>query len=483
MGEIEILTGELQVVPAVAGAFLSVLGLCSLIAKERLYLSETLLAMVYGIVIGPRVLGWMDPATWSSDEFQLTQEFSRYALAIEVMIAGVGLPKKYLLKEWLSLLILLLPTMAVMWLVSAVIIMVVFQLPLLHALAIGSCVAPTDPVLANAILKGMFAESHVPVRLRNILMAESGANDGLGFPFLYFALYLMRIGGGKAIGTWVYATWIYQIVLSVAIGAVAGFVARKALRLAETAGWVDRESFLSASITLAILLVGICTILGTDDILCCFVAGNSFTWDDWFRVETKDTGLQETLNGLLSMTFFMYFGTVIPWTAYTHANMLDPWRMVVAVVLIMLLRRLPLMMALYRLIPAVRTWQEALFAGWFGPVGVSAVFYALETIRQLDKHPDSNGGRIADIVYPIICAVVFGSVLVHGVTIPLILIGRRVKTTLSVSASGVWNPTRGGNMFRSVSAQFRTKETETGIDNTAVIIPRASSELPRHIDS
>ncbi|KAJ2908347.1 hypothetical protein GGI21_002976 [Coemansia aciculifera] len=285
----------------------------------------------------------------------------------------------------------------------------------------------------------MFAESHVPLRLRNILTAESGANDGLGYPFLFFALYLMRLGGGKAIGTWIYATWLYQVALSVLIGSVTGYICRKALRYAETAGWVDKESFLSSSITLALLLVGVCTIVGTDDILCCFVAGNSFTWDDWFRVETEDTGLQETMNGLVSMSFFIYFGTIIPWHSYTTANLLHPWRIFIAVLLIMTLRRLPVLMASYRLIPAIRTWQDALFAGWFGPIGVSAVFYSIETIKQLDMYEDSNGGRVATIVYPIVCAVVFGSVLVHGVTIPLVLMGKRVKTTISVSASSIWN--------------------------------------------
>ncbi|KAJ2856708.1 Na+/H+ antiporter, partial [Coemansia erecta] len=193
MGEIHIHTEQLQVVPGLLGGFIFVLGLCSLIVKERLYLSETLLAMVFGIVIGPHVLNWVDPSEWSSNENVLTQEFSRYALAIEVMIAGVALPKKYLLKEWKSMVMLLLPVMSVMWLVSSAIIKFTFKLSFLHALAIGACVAPTDPVLANAILKGMFAESHVPLRLRNILTAESGANDGLGYPFLFFALYLMRL--------------------------------------------------------------------------------------------------------------------------------------------------------------------------------------------------------------------------------------------------------------------------------------------------
>ncbi|KAJ2389223.1 hypothetical protein GGI23_005882 [Coemansia sp. RSA 2559] len=248
----------------------------------------------------------------------------------------------------------------------------------------------------------------------------------------------MRLPSGQAIGTWFYATWVYQVLLSAAIGTVAGFIARKALKYAETAGWVDKESFLSSSITLTLLLVGVCTVIGTDDIFCCFIAGNSFTWDDWFRIESEDTGLQETLNVLLSMSFFIYFGTIIPWTSYTSENVLDPWRIAVVIILVMCLRRLPTVMLTYKLVPAIRTWQEALFAGWFGPIGVSAVFYSIETIKQLDDNEHSNGGRVSEIVYPIICAIVFGSVLVHGITIPLVLMGKRVRTTLSVSASSVW---------------------------------------------
>ncbi|KAJ2506117.1 Na+/H+ antiporter, partial [Coemansia sp. RSA 1939] len=83
---------------------------------ERLYLSETLLAMVFGILIGPYVLDWVDPSEWISNKDVLSQEFSRYALAIEVMIAGVTLPKKYLMREWKSVAMLLLPIMTTMWL-------------------------------------------------------------------------------------------------------------------------------------------------------------------------------------------------------------------------------------------------------------------------------------------------------------------------------------------------------------------------------
>ncbi len=86
------------------------------------------------------------------------------------------------------------------------------NLPFLHALAIGACVTPTDPVLSNTIVKGKFADNNVPKELQKIVIAESGANDGLGYLFLFLALYLIKYigegghgqtgGAAKAVGYW-----------------------------------------------------------------------------------------------------------------------------------------------------------------------------------------------------------------------------------------------------------------------------------------
>lgn len=71
--------------------------------------------------------------------------------------------------------------MTIMWIVSSLIVWaMVPHLSVLHALAIGACVTPTDPVLSNSIVKGKFADKNVPKDLQKIIVAESGANDGLG---------------------------------------------------------------------------------------------------------------------------------------------------------------------------------------------------------------------------------------------------------------------------------------------------------------
>lgn len=61
----------------------------------------------------------------------------------------------------------------------------------------------------------------------------SGANDGLGYPFLFLALLLMRLPTHEALTTWFLDIILYDIVYAAALGFVAGYVARVLLRYAQ----------------------------------------------------------------------------------------------------------------------------------------------------------------------------------------------------------------------------------------------------------
>jgi len=150
-----------------------------------------------------------------------------------------------------------------MWLITALLILaLVPSITFLQALAIGACVTPTDPILSTSILKGKFADKHIPKALQRIVIAESGLNDGLGYPFLFLPLYLFTAIGhdahpgdltaGRAVGMWFYETWAYQIILSSLYGFVCGWVAKELLHWAERRKYVDRESFIVFALALAV---------------------------------------------------------------------------------------------------------------------------------------------------------------------------------------------------------------------------------------
>ena len=150
-----------------------------------------------------------------------------------------------------------------MWICTALIIWaLVPDIPFVYALAVGSCVTPTDPILSASIVKGQFADKNIPKKLQRIIVAESGANDGLGYPFLFIALYLIRYthdgglgqsgGVSKAMGYWFGITWGYEIIMSVLYGTLVGYIYKITLRWAEDHKYVDRESFLVFAIAIAV---------------------------------------------------------------------------------------------------------------------------------------------------------------------------------------------------------------------------------------
>lgn len=256
-----------NIVCATIGGFITIFGLVSYLLKEKFYLSEALISTLFGVVFSPHALNWIRPLEYANgsevDLETITLYFSRLVLGVQLVLAGVQLPSKYLWKEKKSLSILLGPGMCCMWMATSLLVWaLVPNINFIIAMSVGACVTPTDPVLSNSIVKGKFADKNIPPPLQKIIIAESGANDGLGYPFLFIGLYLLKyagIGGlgyhggvGHAFALWFYDTWAYVILMSVAYGALVGYLAKQLLHWAEERHYVDRESFLVFAITLAV---------------------------------------------------------------------------------------------------------------------------------------------------------------------------------------------------------------------------------------
>ncbi|CAO3570739.1 unnamed protein product [Mortierella alpina] len=357
------------------------------------------------------------------------------------MAAGVSLPRSYVVKERLALFMMIVPLMCLMWGTSALLIWALIpNLNFIQAMVIAACVTPTDPVLSNSVVKGRFAEKHVPPRLRYLLSAESGVNDGMGLPFLLLGLYLLREPSvGVAIAKWFYLVWAYQILLSVVLGGIIGYAARKLVKGAKGRNLIDKESFLVFSIALALGVTGVVSILASDDLLACFVAGNVFAWDDWFSNEIAEAHIQEIIDMLLNLACFVFIGASIPFSSFGDAALgLSVWRLIVLAIAVLILRRLPYLVAMKPLIPAVKSYREAAFAGWFGPIGVGAVFFTKVTAMATDPHHMGENvynadqlARVRAVIFPVVMFLVLSSVLVHGVTVPLLHLQYKYTRTWS----------------------------------------------------
>jgi len=103
---------------------------------------------------------------------------------------------------------------------------------------------------------------------------------------------------------------------------------------------------------------------------------------------------------------------------------------------IMALRRIPAILVLYRWIPEIESWRQALFSGHFGPMGVGAVFISTLALHKLptpSNPPQSQQDILSLAIPPIVSFVVLSSIIIHGLSIPFFNIGRGVSRTLSLT--------------------------------------------------
>ncbi|KAK0382729.1 LOW QUALITY PROTEIN: hypothetical protein NLU13_9825 [Sarocladium strictum] len=415
-------------------SFLLAYALLSLMIRNRLHLSEPPLATLFGIVIGPRGLAFLRPYEWGIQD-PVIQEFTRVVVGIQCFAVGLELPNGYMRQKWRALLVLLGPVMTFGWLVCGVFIMLIFRIDFVAALTISACLTPTDPVLAASVLSNSQFSTRVPKRIRDLLGAESGVNDGVSFPFLFLGLSILtKSSPAGFFKKWLLVTVLYQCVAGVIIGFVIGHTFNWLYKITHRREWMGQASYLAFYLLLAVFSVGVASTLGLDDFLVAFCAGRGFAHGG--NSGTADTKLPIIIDLMLNSTVFVFFGAMIPWTSFDELEPINQGRLLGVLALILLLRRIPIVLAFYKanLLPHVRTTTEALFVGHFGPMGVGALFLAIEARAQLETDtslplptpPDNlppERQRTVALIWPIVCFIVLGSTMVHGLSTLAISIG------------------------------------------------------------
>jgi hypothetical protein len=91
----------------------------------------------------------------------------------------------------------------------------------------------------------------------------------------------------------------------------------------------------------------------------------------------------EGIDALLDVAVFTTLGTALPWGEWHKPESpVTLTRLALYGVAVLLLRRLPAVFMLQKAVPEIRSPREACFVGWFGPMGVGALYYALKSGKQ-----------------------------------------------------------------------------------------------------
>lgn len=386
--------GALHLGYALVGA-LSVLLAFGSSRIRYLPVSEPLLALLLGVLAGPRVLGLIDLP--DAERPGLTLEAARLLLAVSLMAVALRYPTRDLrplLRPVTMLLVLAMPAMAaVTWGLGVLIL----GLPIALAALLGACLTPTDPVLAASVVTGKPAEQDLPARTRQLLSLESGGNDGLAFPLVVVTLaFVMHEELATTAGEAAYA-----VLAAAVIGIAAGVLAGKAIDAASRREDIDAGSLLVFTLVLAVAVLGLARIAHTDGVLAVFVAGLAYNVTIARGERGPQQNLDEGINRYLLLPLFLILGVELPWAEWGQLG----WSVVGFPAAVLLLRRLPVLLLLRR--PVRLAMRDAVFLGWFGPIGVSALFYL--------THAEEQGAQ-DERLWAAGSLVVVASTVVHGIS-------------------------------------------------------------------
>lgn len=127
---------------------------------------------------------------------------------------------------------------------------------------------------------------------------------------------------------------------------------------------------------------------------------------------------------LLNISVFMWYGAVAPWAAFRSNGVIPIYRLIFLGVLILLFRRLPFVLAVHKKIGEIEELQQAAFVGFFGPIGVSAIFYlyvSLDFLSQIkvDGVVREDSRHLQDVMNVVIWFLAICSIVVHGLSVPI----------------------------------------------------------------
>lgn len=383
--------------------FIFSFGLVNRLIQEELYFSEPMFSLIYGISIGPHFLNILDPNYFTAKDVLF--HTSRAVLCLQTMAAGMLLPHRYIYREWRSIVFLVVIIGFTNYLITFFIIYYFSKYNAMTSFAISACLTPTDPILSASIIKSKFADNNIPERLRHLLAAESGINDGFGFLLLFLPIDLSlnkHISDG--VSDLFFSTIIYKTIFPAIIGILIGYFARKLVLFSYANNTTSTDTFIVYGFTLSSFVLGLFEILKMNDLVGQFFTGTFFCWNEWFVCEARASRLQEVTDTLITTSFFIFFGTRINFDK-VNGNL------ILSTLVIICCRRVIACIVLYRFVPLVEDKGEAVLIGWFGPIGVGALYYSLFFDRMMGT-----------ITIDVVSFIVMASVIVHGLSIPVMKI-------------------------------------------------------------
>jgi NhaP-type Na+/H+ or K+/H+ antiporter len=286
------------------------------------------------------------------------------------------------------------------------------ELPIGVLLLVGAALAPTDAALGQPVV----TNTVVPVRMRRLLNAESGLNDGIATPFVLLGIAIIASEGGGP-GDWL-AEALREALVGTLTGVALGIAGGLLLVRAERSRWASRSSRQLAVLALALAAYFTSIALGGNGFIAAFVGGLAFGAASRHAEEGAEL-FTEVAGSTLSIVVWIVAGSAF---VIFLGDTTDLRPLLYAILSLTVVRMLPVAIAL---IGTHLRRDTILFLGWFGPRGLASIVFAILGLEAMH-----GAGMATDLVAATLAWTVLLSVVLHGLSAgPLAArYGRRIAT-------------------------------------------------------
>ncbi len=372
--------------------------LFSLFSKpiEKTVFSGPFLALLIGLLLGPFVLHLID-FQFESEDYKVIAEL---ALALVLFSDASKTNLKVLQKNAsipIRLLLIGLPLTIVLGVLGGLLLFQGFSWIEVGILA--TMLAPTDAALGKAVV----SNEGVPSKIRQSLNIESGLNDGICVPVLFFFIALFDSLSGDSLHSFYGLTLLAEeigIGLLVGLSITYGFVL--------IAGYANKKEWITESwqqfvmIALALICFIVAQMCGGSGFIACFAGG--FLYGTIYKKYNLGHSLVESVEGAgdtMSLITWIIFGSLI-----LNFTPRFTWEVIAYSVLsLTVIRILPVLLSL---VNTGLSGKEKMFIGWFGPRGLATIVFAIIVMDVALPNKDTISLTVA-------CTIML-SVILHGFT-------------------------------------------------------------------
>jgi sodium/hydrogen antiporter len=364
---------------------------------HRSFLSEPVLVMLIGLMINlTEIRGFQ-----MNDTHSLMNVFTRVTIIVALIATALRVKHSFIVTQKKNLLLMIPLAMLGMWLLSSMLFYLVIKQDFLFSLLVGAIITPTDPVVATSMLTGELAKKLLPERIRSALSFESASNDGLTFLMVMLSFLLIIYPTNFALEEFFLKILVWENLAAIFLAGLLGYFLGRVFHYFHKKKKMDEQAVIGFALSLTFFIYGLFEILKTNSIISVFAAGFAFNSVISKSEAVKEESIQEVIERMLVVPIFFLFGLIVPWRDWLEMG----WILVLFAILVLLFRRLPVFILLKPFLKGYNI-KDILLMGWFGPVGVAALFYALYINEK--QHFNS--------LWELVSFVVFASTVVHGFT-------------------------------------------------------------------